>query len=412
MSRLILGCCATGAKYTKKNHKKTGNEEIDCICSGEKIPKTLDEAANEAVALHALGVRYFHYHARDGASGEQSTRNEIYSALGLCLQKRTPEMILSYGASRNGRQVLDEIKKDGEWARASQSALSIERGGAHFVTLQAAVELQVICDFERWAGALSWEYLNSPRYAEDINLYAPSVEVDELALEVHSTAGGASYGSSSAAVQLDVYRRSLQARRDLKLLHEVEWVQLLRSCAMTRLAIEHPELRLASSKQLNVTILFGFSPKLPFPQTYREFRKAVTAAKALEYDIGSKIKTRHVSITVGAAIIPQYATREIQPIDVGRQKGRKLSALHRLAVYASQADSEVDVLRFGMEDTPYELADNGALRPTTNIAIARGVLHTLAKENAEVVTDKEEIWCRFGCSEPSAHRAAATYDAA
>ncbi|OOK68313.1 hypothetical protein BZL29_6992 [Mycobacterium kansasii] len=58
-------------------------------------------------------------------------------------------MLISFGASRNGVEVKEAIRRYGEWERISQSALPLHLGGAHFVTGQAAVELQIILDLER-----------------------------------------------------------------------------------------------------------------------------------------------------------------------------------------------------------------------------------------------------------------------
>ncbi|MGA4815395.1 hypothetical protein ACPA9J_09965 [Pseudomonas aeruginosa] len=64
-------------------------------------------------------------------------------------------------------------------------------------------------------------------------------------MQTHSTSKGADYGVTSPMTQFQVYRNAIPgARQKLGLFHEVEWVQHVRSYAMTRFAVEHPRLRL------------------------------------------------------------------------------------------------------------------------------------------------------------------------
>lgn len=143
-------------------------------------------------------------------------------------------------------------------------------------------------------------------------------------MQTHSTSKGADYGVTSPMTQFQVYRNAIQARQKLGLFHEVEWVQHVRSYAMTRFAVEHPRLRLGDSGQLNVILLFGFSPRLPFPETYQQFRAVIESAKSLEYDIGEPcVRKRKVSITVGAAVMPQHAAQHFRPLDVGPRAGTR-----------------------------------------------------------------------------------------
>ena len=149
---LILGCASTGAKFTPLNHAPTGDDLLDRICTGESIPTALDDVANEAADLYRMGCRYYHYHARNPITREQTTDNEVYQRVSRDVQRRCKDMLLSFGASRNGAEVQHNIREFGEWERVSQCALPLHLGGAHFVTIQAAIELQVICDVERKRG--------------------------------------------------------------------------------------------------------------------------------------------------------------------------------------------------------------------------------------------------------------------
>ncbi|MEU7693169.1 hypothetical protein [Microbispora hainanensis] len=174
-------------------------------------------------------------------------------------------------------------------------------------------------------------------------------------------------------------------------------MQLVRSHAMTRYAIEHPELRLGASGQLNVILLFGFSPRLPFPQDYAEFRRVVTAAKSLEYDLAEPgVKKRHVTVTVGAAVMPQHALQHVKELDVGPRRGTRMCALRRLAAYASQPDSQVDVLRVGMEDTPYAVDGRGQVRLSDNIELLGMAIEELRANGATPELDHELIFERMG----------------
>lgn len=393
---VIIGCPSTGAKFTPLNHLLTGDELLDKICSGEDIAVSVEEIDSEIEALHAAGCRYYHYHARNFSSREQTTDNGVYALVSRRVQTRRPDMLISFGASRNGSEVLARIGAHGELERVSQGALPLHLGGAHFVTMQAAVELQVVCELERMGRKLTRDYIESDVFRSDITGYAPSERVESVALETNSTARGGNYGASSPGVQFRTYRKVLEWRNALRLLHEVEWVQLARSWAMTRFAVEHPLLGLGSLGQLNVTILFGFSPRLPFPASYEEFRSAVAAAKSLEFDIGGTERRRRVSITVGAAVLPQQAKDHYKPLDIGPHQGERMCALRRLAAYAAQPDSEVDVLRAGMEDTPYEVGADGALMRVRNPRLAEIAAAELIRHGARIETGADAVSDRLG----------------
>lgn len=394
---LILGCASTGAKFTPRNHAATGDRLLDSICTGATIRTAPGELLDEARQLYEMGCRYYHYHARNPLTQEQTTDNDIYQAVSRALQNRFPDLMLSFGASRNGSEVQENIRRFGEWERVSHCAIPLHLGGAHFVTIQAAIELQVICELEKQRRKLDLDYASSPAFLADLRDYQPSTALEKAELQTHSTSKGADYGVTSPMTQFQVYRNAIQARQKLGLFHEVEWVQHVRSYAMTRFAVEHPRLRLGGSGQLNVILLFGFSPRLPFPETYQQFRAVIESAKSLEYDIGEPgVRKRKVSITVGAAVMPQHAAQHFRPLDVGPRAGTPLCAVRRLAAYAAQADSQVDVLRVGMEDTPYAVDDDGQVTLSDNCQLLRQALDELRANGAEAELDGERIFQRMG----------------
>lgn len=395
--KLILGCASTGAKFTPGNHYVTGDETLDKICSGDSILVSEEELFREAEELYRNGCRYYHYHARNPVSKEQTTDNEVYQRISLGIQSRCRDILISFGASRNGREVQENISYFGEWERVSQCAVPLHLGGAHFVTMQAAIELQVICDLEKRFKKVDVEFASGRSFLSAIYDYFPSSKKEKVNISVNSTSEGADYGITSPMVQFQVYRNSIKARRRLGLLHEVEWVQLARSYAMTRFAVEHPLMRLGSGGQLNVILLFGFSPRLPFPESYNEFRDVIKRAKSLESDIIEPgVVKRKITITVGAAVMPQHAKRNYKPMDVGPRKGVTMCAMRRLAAYAAQPDSEVDILRVGMEDTPYTLDKNGKVKVTNNSQLFRIVLKELEVNGIEIETDPDQIAQRMG----------------
>lgn len=394
---VILGCASTGAKFTPGNHRQTGSVLLDEISTGSTIKTSPLSLVAEAEALYGMGCRYYHYHARDPRTHEQSTSNDLYQAVSRPVQRRCHEMLISFGASRNGPQVREGIQRFGEWERISQSGIPLHLGGAHFVTLQAAVELQLVCEMEREYGELAPDRVDSDEFRKIVADYRPSDRMAAASLDTYSTSKGADYGRTSPLIQFQVYRNAIRARRKLGLLHEVEWVQFPRSYAMTRYAVEHPEMGLGEDGQLNITLLFGFSPKLPFPNSYAEFKTVVDAAKKLEYDLDEPgLKKRRVTVSVGAAVLPGQVRTYFTERDVGPRRGQAACALRRLASYAAQPDSGVDVFRFGMEDTPYAVDGQGALRLADNAALAEIALDELASNGARVETDHDAIFARMG----------------
>lgn len=131
---LILGSAVTGAKFTPRNHAATGNSFTDLVSMGQTIKSDVDELGAEAAALFAVGCRYYHYHARNPQTHEQTTDTSIYQAVSKRVQNLAPGIILNFGASRNGAEVRESIAAHGEWERISQASVPLHLGGAHFVT--------------------------------------------------------------------------------------------------------------------------------------------------------------------------------------------------------------------------------------------------------------------------------------
>jgi hypothetical protein len=404
--RLILGCALTGAKFTPRNHYPTEDATFDTICRGDRIPIAFDEVERETQALYQGGCRYLHIHARNPVTHEQSCDNSIYVAYNQRLAPTFPDLILSYGASRNGIEIDEAIRRNGEWARVSQAALSVEEGGAHFVTIQAAVELQIVKDLERRGYLRIEDKTGQFEWLKPMRDYTPSREIEDVSIPVYSTVGGKNYGASSAWIQYCSLSDAVRSRCDLGLPQEVEWVQFARSHVMTRVACTAMKPGLLATGRLNVTLLFGFSPKMPFPLTYCEFQRVVTAARSLEsVDVGDT--PVRLSISVGAAVLPQHAKRHMAPLDVGAHAGRIVSPLERIVAYASQPDSRVDMIRFGMEDTPYLIDTSGTLRVADNLMLLEAVLGEIDANGAEIVTEGHIIREFRSCPSMRQHKAVA-----
>ncbi|SON60334.1 hypothetical protein MSIMFI_01828 [Mycobacterium simulans] len=397
---LILGSAVTGAKFTPKNHAEMGEPLFDVVLRGRTIQLDTNKLLAEACALYDIGVRYYHYQARNPHTHEPCTSNAIYAALSHEIQDRLPGMLISFGASRNSIEVREAIRRNGEWERISQAALPLHLGGAHFVTSQGGAEFQIVLDLEHKGHDISIEAVSDPEFARIIRHYVPSITDSVMILDVHSTAGGTYYGSSSPRMQFEVYRQAVDARRRLHLLHEVEWIQLDRSCALTRFATEHPLIRLGSEGQLNITLLFGSSWRLPFPESYADFRRAVCLAKSIERDLSGNI-ARKVTISVGAAVLPQHARAHINELEFGARKGQLAGPLERLACYAAQPDSEVDVIRSGLEDTPYIVTHDGDITLTDNFGLAHQVVEMVGSCGASIITDPPTLRSRMGFAGPS-----------
>lgn len=387
---IILGCCSTGAKYTPRNHKLKGDRIIDAISTGDLIHVSNDKIREEISNLHDLGCRYYHIHARNPSTKEQCCVDDIYAEYGRITTDACKDMLLSYGASRNGLEIIDSIRSDGEWSRISHVSLPLERGGAHFITAQAAVELQIVCDLER-QGYVEFDHVNGTfTVLKPLDDYIPDDRSRPVKLEVNSTDNGSNYGQSSARIQYDVMQQTIRERIRLGLPFEVEWVQNARSCFLTWFLVNHFPISIVETRRLNITLLFGFSPRLPVPENYAAFKRIVDQAKnvAREHPKGDELR---VSVTVGAAVIPQHAALYRQRLDVGVKKGQVVSAFERIITYASQPDSGVDVVRVGMEDTPYLEDRMGVMFPVTNVELVEHAARVVALNEAHILTDDHVV---------------------
>ena len=112
---IILGTAVTGAKFTPLNHLQIGIPVFDRICRGDDIPVSEYDLTQEACSLYFAGCRYFHYHARNFKTREQTTRNLVYSRISHLVRLICPNMLVSFGASRNGVEVSHNIASYGEW---------------------------------------------------------------------------------------------------------------------------------------------------------------------------------------------------------------------------------------------------------------------------------------------------------
>ncbi len=381
---LLLGCAETGAKFTPGNHQSTGNAMLDAILQGKHIPIGLEAILSEVEALYKGGVRYLHWHPRNPVNGEQSCDNSLFREFGLALRHRYPGLILSFGASRNGSEILSAIVAGGEWERMRQAAIPRHEGGADFVTLIAAAELKVIIDLEKQGYVRSVDSGNI-EVLKSLDEYIANRGVEAVSIEANSTSGGANYGSSSAAEQLRAMSHAIAVRNQMNLPQEVEWTQLERSYGLTKLMLDHISPSLGGTGRLNVTLLFGFSPKMPFPLTYEEFRRVVKVARSLEQR--SVFPQMHLSICVGAAVLPQHASELICPLDVGQYQGARVAPLERLVAYACQPDSDVDLLRFGLEDHPFLLDENHNVVPVTNLDLMEYVVERIEKHGGRIMSD-------------------------
>lgn len=387
--KLILGCCATGAKFTPLNHKETGNRIYDAICCGDTIPTTEREILEDMLGAYKLGCRYYHVHARNPDTREQSCLNDHYAVYGAMAREHCPNMMLSFGASRNGREIIQQIVSSGEWSRISQIALDINSGGAEFVTAQAAVELQIVCDLQRQDFVELCLETGDHKILKPLSDYRPDMREKPVRLEVNSTEGGSNYGSSSPALQLKALKRAISIRLEMNLPFEVEWVQRARSALLTRLLIHELGTELSEIGRLNVTLLFGFSPRLPFPNTYHQFKEVVDLAHSCAFKEGKQKIA--ISVSVGAAMLPHLVENHLIPMDVGPLIGKVLSPAERLGAYAAQPDSGVDLVRTGMEDTPFIVDSNHRVLPATNQILLENIVGILNIHGVEIETDRNAI---------------------
>jgi len=87
-----------------------------------------------ASILYNQGVRYLHLHACNPATREQTVSLEWYSEVGKEIRRIHPDLVLSFGASRTGTEVLEAVNQREEFSRLKHTTLSLENGGAQFIT--------------------------------------------------------------------------------------------------------------------------------------------------------------------------------------------------------------------------------------------------------------------------------------
>ena len=388
IKKLLLGCAATGAKYTPCNHRVLGNRVRDAINAGDLIACTRDEVACEMRHLHDAGVRYHHHHARNPQTREQSCSLALYREIGNLARECAPHAALSFGGSRNGPEIDQAVSEHGEWARIAHVRLSLDEGGAHFVTAQAAVELQIARDAERKGFVRFNEATGDFKVLRHLAEYVPDATIAPTRLEVNASCQARNYGASSPSIQLSVLRRTIAARIANGLPFEVEWVQAAPSHFLTWFATHVLSPSVAQCGRLNITVLFGFSPKLPFPENYADFRRTVGQALRVAEGANPPLK---VSVICGAAVLPQHAAKHIRPLDVGPLAGLPLGPMERLVAYACQPDSGVDGVRVGLEDSPYMLDGSGRVMPTTNLFLAERAVQLIDIHGAEIIQDRHEV---------------------
>ncbi|MGA4815394.1 hypothetical protein ACPA9J_09960 [Pseudomonas aeruginosa] len=100
--------------------------------------------------------------------------------------------------------------------------------------------------------------------------------------------------------------------------------------------------------------------------------------------------------TVGAAVMPQHAAQHFRP--ARRRPSRRHPALRGAPagrLCAAQADSQVDVLRVGMEDTPSRWTMTAEVTLSDNCQLLRQALDELRANGAEASLG-ERIFQRMG----------------
>ena len=121
----------------------------------------------------------------------------------------------------------------------------------------------------------------------------------------------------------------------------------------------------------------------------------MSLAKSLEYDVSGR-RVRSVTISAGAAVLPQHAPAHVKELEFGSRKGQLAGPMERLACYAAQLDSEVDVIRCGMEDSPYIVTPDGEVTLTDNLGLAHQVRAMVDSCGSELLTDPRAVRQRMG----------------
>jgi hypothetical protein len=218
------------------------------------------------------------------------------------------------------------------------------------------------------------------------------------------------YGNTSAETQFKNLKWAAHACNGAGVGHELEWVQQDRSEAMFRLGMQHPDIQLGQPRRhLNVVLLFGFSPELPIPKTYGEFRQMVQRAKALGHNPETGDKIADITVTAGASVVPQLLKNKEYtfPLDIDRRgktiepsQRKVVSPLERIAIYSAQPDSGVDMLRAGIEDTPSLLDVQGNHVAKTNNNLLQEAIGIAQSCGAAIVKKPSEVANIFHVAPP------------
>lgn len=98
---------------------------------------------------------------------------------------------------------------------------------------------------------------------------------------------------------------------------------------------------------------------------------------------------------MGAAVIPQHSGRHCVPMDVGVDAGRILGPLQRIVHYSCQPDARVDIIRSGLEDTPYHFDTSSGLSLAGNTQLVADVLTEMRKYGYSPIVSKAEVEARL-----------------
>ena len=166
-------------QFTPRNHAATGDRLLDSICTGATIRTAPGELLDEARQLYEMGCRYYHYHARNPLTQEQTTDNDIYQAVSRAPAEPLPRPDVELRRQPQRQRGAGEhppLRRVGAGQPLRHPAAP---GGAHFVTIQAAIELQVICELEKQRRKLDLDYASSPAFLADLRDYQPSTALEK-----------------------------------------------------------------------------------------------------------------------------------------------------------------------------------------------------------------------------------------
>lgn len=75
--------------------------------------------------------------------------------------------------------------------------------------------------------------------------------------------------------------------------------------------------------------------------------------------------------------------------------GRLLGPLQRIVHYACQPDSRVDIIRSGLEDTPYHYDPHAGISLAGNTQLLGDVMAEMRKYGYEPMTEKTDVTARL-----------------